>query len=84
MLDSNVVVIPLQRYEELIQKETRLNVVVERLMHCDFFGKEDILWVLDTELSVELAYELHEKSKKEREEWWKNHKKEIPETPTLE
>lgn len=69
MLEPNVVVIPLTRYEELIRKETRINVIVERIMHSDFFNKEDMLWLLDTELSIDLAQELHKKEKKEREKW---------------
>lgn len=66
MQDTNVVVVPLQRYEELIRTETRLNAVVERLIHNDFLNKEDILWILNTELSVEVAHELYEKRKNEQ------------------
>lgn len=62
MSDSSVVVIPLQRYDELLKAETRINVIVERLTHNEFLSNEDILWLLDTELSVELAQELHEKA----------------------
>lgn len=69
MLEPNVVAIPLTRYEELIRKETRINVIVERIMHSDFFNKEDMLWLLDTELSIEFAQELHKKEEKERGEW---------------
>lgn len=73
MSDSSVVVIPLQRYDELLKAETRINVIVERLTHDKFLNNEDILWLLDTELSVELAQELHEKAEKERAEWGKNY-----------
>lgn len=69
MPDSNVVVIPLKRYEELVRTETRVSVLVERLIHSDSISQEDILWILYTELSVEHAQYLHEKSEKEREEW---------------
>lgn len=69
MLDSNVVVIPLQRYEELVQTETRVNTLVERISHNDFFSTEDVLWLLDTELSVELAQGMLEQRKKEQKVW---------------
>lgn len=55
MSNSSVVVIPLERYEELVKTETRVNVVVERIIHGKSLNKEDILWILDTDLSVELA-----------------------------
>lgn len=66
MQDSNVLV-PIPRYEELLGTETRVKVVVERIMHDDTLNKEDILWILDTEVSTELAQELCEKRKRERE-----------------
>lgn len=66
-MEKTYLMVPLDRYEELIALETRVKVTVERLSHNEFFDKEDILWVLDTELSVELAQELHKKKEKERE-----------------
>lgn len=68
---SDTVVIPLSRYNELLDLETRANVVVERLIHNDFFKTEDLLWILGTELAIEYADELREKEKKRREEWEK-------------
>lgn len=67
MASGNMVVIPLERYEDLLETEIRVKVVVERLMHDGVLSEEDILWILNTELSVELAQELYEKRKKERE-----------------
>lgn len=57
-LDTSVVVIPLKRYEELLDLETRVNVVVERVTHDKYFEKEDVLWVLGTDLAVDLAMEI--------------------------
>lgn len=68
-MNSNVVVIPLDRYEELIRTEARVNVVVERIAHNDFFSVEDILWILDTDLSIGLAQNMYEQRQKEREKW---------------
>lgn len=66
-MEKTYLMVPLDRYEKLISLETRVNVVVERLMHDRVLNDEDILWILDTELSVELAQELYEKREKERE-----------------
>lgn len=68
-MGENVVVVPLKRYEELIRTEERVSVAVERLMHSDFFSKEDMLWILGTELSVELASEMHDETERLRKEW---------------
>lgn len=57
-LDTSVVVIPLRRYEELLDLETRVNVVVERVTHDKYFEKEDVLWVLGTDLAVDIAMEI--------------------------
>lgn len=57
-LDTSVVVIPLKRYEELLDLETRVNVVVERVTHDKYFEKEDVLWVLGTDLAVDIAMEI--------------------------
>lgn len=57
-LDTSVVVIPLNRYEGLLDLETRVNVVVERMTHDKYFEKEDILWVLGTDQAVDLAMEI--------------------------
>lgn len=58
MLDTSVVVIPLERYNDLLRTETRVNVAVERMYHDEFLNKEEILWILGTELSTELAEEM--------------------------
>lgn len=76
-MSESVVVIPLKRYEELIRTEERVNVTVERLMHSDFFSKEDMLWILGTELSVELASELHSETERLRREWKKQGLEEV-------
>lgn len=64
---SETVTLSVSRYNELLKLETRVDVLVERILHSDFLSKEDILWILDTELSTQLAQELHNKAEKERE-----------------
>lgn len=69
MLNDSVVVIPLQRYNELLDIETRVDVAVERIVHDDYFKKEDILWVLGTDLAVDKAMELREKDEEEHKRY---------------
>ena len=52
MPDKNDVLINQSRYEELLDIETRVNVVVERLYHDSYLSAEDILWMLGTDLAV--------------------------------
>lgn len=58
-------VIPLKRYEELLDTESRVNVAVERIYHEKYISMESLLWILGTELAVETAMEIREKSEKE-------------------
>lgn len=59
---NEVVCISLERYQELLDVETRVNVAVERIRHEKYLDHEAILWILGTELAVETAMELREKS----------------------
>lgn len=58
MENGSVVVIPLDRYTELIQLETRVDSLVERIYHDNEMSVESLLWALGTDLSVELANEI--------------------------
>lgn len=66
---TDVVTIPMQRYVELLDLETRVDVVVERFAHSDYVRTEDILWILGTELATELAIELRHKDKEARKKY---------------
>lgn len=66
-----VVVIPLERYNELIRLETRASVIVERVLHENYMSTEDLLWILGTEDSFELAREMRAENEKKKEEWEK-------------
>lgn len=68
-MDGNVVVIPLERYNELLDAETRVNIVVERICHEKFIPKETLLWILGTELAVETAMEIRKEEEKEHNEY---------------
>ncbi len=58
MPDKNDVFINQSRYEELLDIETRVNVVVERLYHDSYLSEEDILWILGTDLAVTKAQKI--------------------------
>lgn len=73
MQNEASVVIPLNRYEILLDIETRVNVAVERIKHETYVKPEDILWILGTDIAIELAQELRDKSEREMEEFRKKH-----------
>lgn len=64
---EDTVCISLDRYEELLDIETRVNVAVERIQHEKYLNNEAVLWILGTELAVETALELRGKSLVEQE-----------------
>lgn len=57
---DDTVCISLDRYDELLDIETRVNVVVERIQHERYLDNEAVLWILGTDLAVETALELRE------------------------
>lgn len=63
MSDSGVVVIPIQRYNELLDIETRVDVVVERIKRERYVDSESVLWTLGTELAIDTAMEIREREK---------------------
>lgn len=69
--NTGMVMMPVRRFEELIRTETRVNVLVERIQHSTYMKNEDILFLLDTDLSVELALDILDKNEKQRQEWAK-------------
>lgn len=61
------------RYEQLLDIETRVDVVVERILHKEFVTLQDVLWILGTELAIETARELDRKDKEKWKEYNENH-----------
>lgn len=72
-MDGNVVVIPLERYNELLDAETRINIAVERICHEKFVSKETLLWILGTEVAVETATRIRKEEEEEYEEYLEKH-----------
>lgn len=67
-MDELMVTIPLNRYEELVKTETRVNVVVERFMQQKYLTNSELLYTLGTELAVELASKIMEEAQKYTQE----------------
>lgn len=74
---TGAVTITQQRYEQLLDIETRVDVVVERILHKEFMTLQDILWILGTELAIETARELDRKDKEKWKEYNENHQEVI-------
>lgn len=56
-----VVTIPQNRYEQLLNLETRIDVAVERITNDRNCNLEDVLRILGTELALQEADEIRER-----------------------
>ncbi len=61
---SLTVTITQHRYEQLLDIETRVDVIVERITREKYMGMEDILRTLGTELALQGAEEMKEEKRK--------------------
>lgn len=62
------VTITQHRYEQLLDIETRVDVLVERITHDNYIKTEDILRILGTELALQRVEEILEEERKQKEE----------------
>lgn len=62
--NAGIVTISVERFEELLGLETRVNVVVEKIVRCNYINTEDLLFILGTELAITKAEELREEAEK--------------------
>lgn len=60
-VENNTVLISMDDLAGLLDLKTRVDVLIERVAHDDFFRTEDVLRVLGTDEAVELADKLREK-----------------------
>ena len=60
-VENNTVLISMDELALLLDLKTRVDVLIERIAHNDFFRTEDVLRVLGTDEAVELADKLREK-----------------------
>lgn len=65
------ITIPQSRYEQLLDIETRVDVVVERISNDKYCEKESILRILGTELALQKADEIREEDEMRHEEYLK-------------
>lgn len=73
---SLTVTIPQNRYEQLIDLETRVDVAVERMTNDKFCDLEDVLRILGTKLALQRADEMREQERKQHEEYLRSLKAE--------
>ena len=60
-VENNAVLISMDELAGLLDLKTRVDVLIERVAHDDFFRTEDALRILGTDEAVELADKLREK-----------------------
>ena len=60
-VENNTVLISMDELAWLLDLKTRVDVLIERIAHNDFFRTEDVLRILGTDEAVELADKLREK-----------------------
>ena len=60
-VENNTVLISMDELAWLLDLKTRVDVLIERIAHDDFFRTEDVLRILGTDEAVELADKLQEK-----------------------
>ena len=65
------VTIPQNRYEQLLDLGTRVDVAVERMTNDKYCNLEDVLRILGTELALQMADEIREEERKKHEEYLK-------------
>ena len=60
-VENNTVLISMDELAWLLDLKTRVDVLIERIAHDDFFRTEDVLRILGTGEAVKLADKLREK-----------------------
>ena len=60
-VENNTVLISMAELALLLDLKTRVDVLIERIAHNDFFRTEDVLRILGTDEAVKLADKLREK-----------------------
>lgn len=57
-MDGQFVTIPIARYEELVRIEERVSIAAATACRNRCVPVEELMWILGTELSVEIASEM--------------------------
>lgn len=67
------VTISMERYRELLDTETRVNVAVERIINQKYIRTEDILRILGSTVAIHEADRLREEDERREKEWNEKH-----------
>ena len=68
-MDNGSVTIQMARFEELLDKETRLDVLTDRLIRCECVSTEELLRIIGSSVAVKRADEIKADDDKKREEY---------------
>ena len=68
-VENNTVLISMDELALLLDLKTRVDVLIERIAHDDFFRTEDVLRILGTDEAVKLADKLREKEEKRKKKF---------------
>ena len=68
-MDNYNVKIPVSRFEELLNKETRLNILTEKLIRNEYIDTEEALRIIGSEVAIKKADELKSEDDRKREEY---------------
>lgn len=60
------VTLTLERFMQLMELETRVNILVERIYHDEYMNVEELLWALGTENAVEIAQKMRDEKERVR------------------
>lgn len=60
------VTLTLERFMQLMELETRANILVERIDHDEYMNVEELLWALGTENAVEIAQKMRDEKERVR------------------
>lgn len=58
------ITLTLERFMQLMELETRVNILVERIDHDEYMNVEELLWALGTENAVEIAQKMRDEKEK--------------------
>lgn len=68
-MDNCNVTIPISRFAELLDKETRLDILTEKLIREDYINVEEALRIIGSEVAVKRADEIKAEDDRKKEEY---------------
>ena len=71
-MDNGNVTIPIGRFAELLDKETRIYILTDKLIREDCINTEEALRIIGSDVAVKRADELKAEDDRKREEYLRN------------